>query len=113
MLASLSSSRTSLMLTIGKIVPPRLTRSRRLLAAARSASIINGRISASALRLIFQAWPAHKMGPSDAGVNVPGGTWYVAGGRCYPNSWNVGFNDELLSYRVGINYKFTGFLGAH
>ena len=47
------------------------------------------------------------------GINGPDGSRYVAGGSRYPNSWNVRFNDELFSYRVGINYKFTGFLGAH
>jgi len=46
-------------------------------------------------------------------INGPDGSRYAPGGARYPSGWQIRFDDDIATYRFGLNYKFTGFLGAH
>jgi len=44
------------------------------------------------------------------GISGPAGSGYL---DRYGYRYNVRFDDDLWTYRVGVDYKFTGFFGAH
>ena len=44
------------------------------------------------------------------GITGPAGSGYL---EKYGYRYDVRFDDDLWTYRFGVDYKFTGFFGAH
>jgi outer membrane immunogenic protein len=46
------------------------------------------------------------------GINGPAGQYYADPANGYNNAYKFTFSDSFWTYRIGLNYKFTGFFGA-